>query len=581
MPHGRLSWRIIHLLPIAVFAVLALAVHFLAEGERQQQVLNAKNEASQKALRILSRLDSELNANAHLANGLITFVTTSEHASDEYLYNTLKAVFQFGPNLRRLIIAPKDTISHLYPQEKSPAKTAAYLPDDPRLWPIASQAMALRKRVLAGPLVSAEGNLEMVSATPVFQQDGSYWGQFILEIDFDTLLNSIHLAPETDGMEYALGQKAAEEKTPSVFLGKQSLFEEDSVRLSLPIAGGLWTLAARPISGWKSGFDHLDALELGGIATSFLLAWLVLLFQRARQRTEANEQRLRTYLATTRDGVIAIDEKGLIQEFNPAAEVLFGYGASEILGKSLQKLMPATDAALQEDLAGNAGEPSRAMAFGRQINGVRKDGSLFPVEVTVGSNVNDDSRLHVAIVRDVSERLNYELKLLDLATIDALTGAMNRRSFVKATGAALQMGRRNGRPLALVMLDADHFKKVNDTYGHAVGDQVLIKLSAIARDSLRVTDGFGRFGGEEFVILLPETDLAEAILVIERLLGRIRACEVTSESGDNVKFTVSAGIAISNTDDDTDALIRRADHALYEAKRSGRNRWVGPATDSR
>ncbi|WP_412478407.1 diguanylate cyclase [Azonexus sp. IMCC34839] len=573
---GKLSWRITSLLPIAVFTVLALVVHFLANGERQQQILNAKSEASQKALLILSRLESELNTNSHLVNGLIAFATTSEHTTSEYLDSTLKAVFQFTPNLRRLAIAPKNTVSHVYPQGGSSTYIGNYLPDDPLLWPIVGEAVEQRKRIMVGPLTLPGEALGMLSTTPVFLTNGEYWGQFILEIDFESLISSANLAPEIDGMEYALGRKEAGDKSPRVFLGKKSLFEEDTVRLSLPIAGGVWTLATRPVSGWKTGFDHLDALEIGGFASSLLLAWLVWLFQRARQRTEANEQRLRTYLETTRDGVIAIDEHGLIQEFNPAAEALFGYRADEILGKSLQQLMPATDAALKDTLAASTSDQSRTMAFGRQINGVRKDGTQFPAEVTVGSNVNDESRLHVAIVRDVSERLNYELKLLDLATTDPLTGSMNRRSFVRTAAAALQMSRRNGKPLALIMLDADHFKKVNDTYGHAVGDLVLKKLSATALDSLRGTDSFGRFGGEEFVILLPETDLGSAILVIERLLDNIRACEVISDAGELVKFTVSAGIAISNPDDDTDALIRRADEALYEAKKGGRNRWVGP-----
>ena len=136
----------------------------------------------------------------------------------------------------------------------------------------------------------------------------------------------------------------------------------------------------------------------------------------------------------------------------------------------------------------------------------------------------------------------------------------------------MQSFRRYQRPLALLMLDIDHFKKINDTYGHAAGDLVLVQLADVLRSVLRAADLCGRFGGEEFVCLLPETSVSEALILAERLRARLVEQAVCSEAG-AILFTVSIGVSVAMPEDiSIDQLIHRADMALYEAKKSGRNR---------
>jgi diguanylate cyclase (GGDEF)-like protein len=176
-----------------------------------------------------------------------------------------------------------------------------------------------------------------------------------------------------------------------------------------------------------------------------------------------------------------------------------------------------------------------------------------------------------------SERLEVDLKkaqveLQRLAETDFLTGIANNRRFFEDGEREIQRARRYGHPLAALMLDLDHFKRVNDTHGHAAGDKVLVAVTATCRRLLRDIDVFGRLGGEEFVILLPETDLAGGLATAERL--RLAIGEMAIVAGDRtLRITISIGVTLLSPDDaGLDAVLKRADDAMYEAKRNGRNR---------
>jgi tRNA (guanine-N(7)-)-methyltransferase len=172
----------------------------------------------------------------------------------------------------------------------------------------------------------------------------------------------------------------------------------------------------------------------------------------------------------------------------------------------------------------------------------------------------------IGMVLMATDRLRGELE--HLATHDSLTGALNRRALIEAAELELARCRRNHGIMALLMIDLDHFKAINDTHGHPVGDRVLVDFVARVKNLLRQPDRFGRFGGEEFVALLPETPLNEARLVAERLRAMIEA-----NTADLPRCTVSIGVSVSRLDDaGLDNIITRADAALYQAKRAGRNR---------
>ena len=178
----------------------------------------------------------------------------------------------------------------------------------------------------------------------------------------------------------------------------------------------------------------------------------------------------------------------------------------------------------------------------------------------------------LGIFRPMVDRISrYTKKLITIATTDPLTGILNRRSFTERTLAELARGHRYDRPTSLLMIDADRFKSINDTYGHAGGDAVLQALSACLERTLRPSDIFGRFGGEEFAVVLPETGLDSAVQVADRIRMALATLVVTSNQS-AIRFTVSIGVAeFEPAATEIEPTLDRADAALYEAKAQGRN----------
>ncbi|MGC4086355.1 MAG: GGDEF domain-containing protein [Polyangiaceae bacterium] len=175
-------------------------------------------------------------------------------------------------------------------------------------------------------------------------------------------------------------------------------------------------------------------------------------------------------------------------------------------------------------------------------------------------------------VTDVTEQKELEQRLVELATHDGLTGLYNRRHFVDLAERELSRAARSHCPVSLCMLDADQFKQMNDEFGHTVGDRALTTLARATRGMLRAQDIFGRLGGEEFGVLLPDTRIEGAVSVAERIRRSVEVTQVPTAHSAPVWITVSIGVAQLRPGETFETLMRRADNALYAAKASGRNR---------
>jgi two-component system cell cycle response regulator len=158
------------------------------------------------------------------------------------------------------------------------------------------------------------------------------------------------------------------------------------------------------------------------------------------------------------------------------------------------------------------------------------------------------------------------------ATTDPLTGIMNRRALIPAVDVEQSRSERHGYPMSLLLLDVDHFKVINDRHGHATGDKVLAALGRLLAKQARKTDLVGRWGGEEFVVVLAGAHEVGARIAAERIRAAVEAMTVLDEKGQRVPLTISIGIACLEMKDTVELLIDRADHAMYQAKASGRNR---------
>jgi diguanylate cyclase (GGDEF)-like protein/PAS domain S-box-containing protein len=213
---------------------------------------------------------------------------------------------------------------------------------------------------------------------------------------------------------------------------------------------------------------------------------------------------------------------------------------------------------------------------------MHKNGTITPVLISATSVCDASGKFVMSrsTVFNIQERKAMELELQKLANTDTLTGLNNRRHFYELANKELARARRFKTPITLLMIDIDHFKKINDTHGHAMGDTVLQHLASTMTKALRGTDVTARLGGEEFAILLPHTSSAQASELAQRMRQEIADQSVPSPQGTGVNFTVSIGLdEWRESDVDLDALMKRCDIALYQAKNSGRNRVVQFSSD--
>lgn len=281
-------------------------------------------------------------------------------------------------------------------------------------------------------------------------------------------------------------------------------------------------------------------------------------------------------LSLTDMAILATDENGVIHEANPNAGSLFGYSPEEMRGMSVHLLVPPHLRQQHADMVQRfvqSNETERPMSQRSEVTGYRKDGSFFPLEASIGKFRNGDQWILVATMRDISEQKRMQIDLLWHATHDELTGLPNRNLIHDRLNHALQRSRRQGLSLALLFVDLDGFKLINDTYGHKTGDQILKTVGNQLIDMVRPGDTVARLASDEFVILCEQLEQPTAISALaERINDNLR--QPIDLCGQQLYLSASIGIAVGHgATHSADDLLRAADTAMYEVKEQGRDGW--------
>ena len=290
-----------------------------------------------------------------------------------------------------------------------------------------------------------------------------------------------------------------------------------------------------------------------------------------------NNQLFKSLIQSTTDVVMVTDatphEDGgpRIVYVNPAFEQLLGYSSEEVLGQSPRLLNgPDTDRhtryRIRKALREGKGIRTEILKYCKSGQTRWLDMNVVPL-----CDANGTVTHFACIERDLTRYKKIERQLANMALFDSLTGTLNRPAFFQHAEKEFARSKRYYRPLSVIMLDIDHFKRVNDDYGHQGGDQVLQIFAEACQEVIRSTDLMGRVGGEEFAMLLPDTPLKAAFNLAERLRERINKYPYLA--GEMlIEITASLGVAELHSDDgDFKALLQRADEALYSAKHAGRN----------
>lgn len=280
-------------------------------------------------------------------------------------------------------------------------------------------------------------------------------------------------------------------------------------------------------------------------------------------------------LEQSRDGLVVLDQDGKVYKANRQFADMLGYSMEEICQlcvwdwdfqfkkEQLQEMLRKVD---------STGDHFETLHR-------RKDGAIIDVELSTSGSVYKGKKLIFCICRDVTKRNRMEEALREsearyqeLCIVDDLTRLYNSRHFYDKLKMEIDRVDRYGETLALMLIDMDNFKQFNDTYGHIEGDNVLIRLAQVIRRCLRKTDTAFRYGGEEFVVLMPVTTCEEGIVTAERIQAELKREDFSPFPGEKVNVTVSIGVAEYEKEKDMKAFVSRVDKLMYEAKKSGKNR---------
>ncbi|MBI5658168.1 MAG: diguanylate cyclase [Nitrosomonadales bacterium] len=324
------------------------------------------------------------------------------------------------------------------------------------------------------------------------------------------------------------------------------------------------------VFGKKNAISGLEAKLIWQMITNL---------KRVKGDLEKSQGQLLAIIHHVMDGIIMINGTGEILGFNPAAEKIFGHLQQDVLGKNVNMLMPEPfksehDSYIRRYIrTGDTGEKRILGVPGREVTGIRKNGRQFPMELSVSEMLLREERYFVGVFRDITERKLAEQKIEHLAHHDYLTGLPNRALFMDRLEQSLSLAKRGNHKTALLFLDLDSFKCINDTLGHQTGDLLLQEVAARLKKVVRDSDTVARAGGDEFILVLNDVGSHEnASLAAKNVIAALS--EPFALAGQSCHTGGSIGISLFPDDArDSTTLLIQADEAMYAAKRNGKNTY--------
>nr|WP_152565735.1 EAL domain-containing protein [Devosia riboflavina] len=606
------EWRRTSFLP-ALLAFLVVVVAGLVL-DRQAETINQERVRSEVLGRISvirAKLEGHVSSNVQLVRGLVSVIST-EPDMDQARFDALVGnLFEEDSQLRSVAAAPDLVIRMTYPLEGNEKAIGLDYRQTPNQWDAVQQVLFTGKMVLAGPVDLVQGGRGFVGRFPVYTTEGGwkkFWGVVSAVIDTDRLYKDSGLYdPSVDDLDISITGHDSQGGHGKLFYG-DSLTGRQPVLANVTLPSGSWQIAAVPKAGWQSGmmsqFMLRGAIFIAGclILLPFVIAgrmisqrhdYIAQLRAREAELTQQT-QRLNLALETSKVGLWELDLA--------TGEEVWDARTNEIYGMSVDSGGRTHDhwqkVVHPEDKARAESEFRTSIANGRYQSDYRivlPDGTTrhirsiavlyrAPGEDDRVMGINWDVTADVALSEDLrrakalTEARNTELEAARVriehnALHDSLTGLPNRRYLDEMLRSNAAGGYGGSGTIALLHIDLDRFKQINDTLGHAAGDAMLIHASKVLRESCRDTDFVARIGGDEFVVVSSNSHGEEGLA---RLAGRLVESmrKPVMHEGHECRCGVSVGIATGMVPAiDVEQLLINADIALYRAKDRGRNRF--------
>lgn len=582
-PLRRLKW-----LPLLVFfASLAVGAVIIRQSELSR-LETARTQAFALASDRANEAQNHLERALSVVYAMAAVVQQAQGEVSNFDRMASKMLRDY-PGASVLIYAPGGIIRHAVPLAGNEAAIGLNLLQDPVMRAETQLARNTGQLTLAGPLALRQGGSGLVARLPLFldqpQGDARFWGFVNVVLKLPQALDAVKLPDLVSrGMSYKLWRVVPDSGQVQVIMASSTQPLLEPVHKSFSVPNGGWTLSVAPTAGWNDP-GGLAAKVGVALLWSMLLAYLVKLQMRQLAHRQDLEQQV---AARTRD--IQASERQLAATLDAVPDLLFEMGLDgryymchapqsqllvapvpDLLGKTVSEVMPPE--AAQVVLESLAQAQEQGFSNGRQLELSTPDGPRW-FELSVARKpveVGQVPRL-IVISHDVTARKQAEAHVAKLAYFDSLTGLPNRTLLDDRMAHVIAEARRRNDPLCVMFLDLDHFKKINDTLGHRVGDALLVTLAGRMQAMVREQDTVARLGCDEFILLLPDTNAEGAARVAQKMLQAIS--EPVMVESHELMVTPSIGIAIC-PDDGIDAvtLSKHADVAMYRAKNAGRNSY--------
>lgn len=598
---------------LAAALFVSVIVLFIDSDEREHIARDEHLHVIERLSATRAKLEAAINIPVSITRA-IAVIYAAHPDLPEHEFTRLAAQAKMAsPSIIDIALFRNTVISHVYPRKGNEKLIGLDFRKVSTQWPAYQNMMVTQQPVLAGPLklVERDADEAVVIRMPVYRTDpdsgntNHFIGAVGTPFLFAGLLREAGLPDIEETLHVAIRGRDGRGSSGKVFYGDPNVFAMSPVMQKISLPGGEWEIAAYPRSGWGASSQTVYVIRLLGFAICLLAAfWAYEMTRHLRLRAE-DEQRLRESEARLRlhdsalnvaaNPIVITDRDARIVWANQAFTKLTGYEFDEAVGRHCGELVKSGhhDRQFYEEMWQTI--LSGKIWHGELLNR-RKDGTLYHDEMTITPVCGEDGGIShfVALKRDVTARKISEDHLKNMAFYDPLTQLPNRRLMVDRLRQTLAASKRSGRYGALMFLDLDNFKPLNDEHGHDAGDLLLVEVARRIANCVREEDTVARFGGDEFVVILKELDSDKAVSVTQAsgVAEKVRAAlaepyrlELLQAEGDSTVIehscTSSIGVVLFvNHESGEEDILKWADGAMYQAKTAGRNtiRFFDPDT---